>query len=469
MCGIFGITDNKEAARLSYIGLFTLQHRGQESAGLAVDDGRGINCRAGMGLVGDVFAGGTLEDLPGRAAIGHVRYSTAGGSSIGNAQPLCFNTALGPVAVAHNGNLTNTAELKKNLQSRGAIFRSTSDSETIIHLMAFSGKRDPLAALEKSLPKLAGAYSFLFMTPGRVIAARDPLGIRPLVIGRLGRSWLFASETCAIEVVGARVVREVEPGELVWVERGRLRSKRFAPRRRPARCVFEQVYFARPDSFVMGKSVQGARYEMGRLLAAELRAAGVKADLVSGVPDSGNSAALGCAKGLRLPYRPVFMRNHYTGRSFIQPDQKIREFTARLKLAPIRDVIAGRTVLIIDDSLVRGTTSRKIVRSLKKAGARKVIMALASPPVLSPCYYGIDIASRKELAARRMGREQLRRHIGADGLHYLSVPGLMLACSGKELPEHLQEGMRPGLNGLEKDFCTACFGGKYPVKPSKGE
>ena len=443
MCGIFGITDNKDAARLAYVGLFTLQHRGQESAGLVTDDGGALRHHVGMGLVNEVFGNEVLAGLKGRSAIGHIRYSTTGSSHIKNAQPLVLNSCLGAVAVAHNGNLTNADALKAKLQKDGAIFQSSSDSEVILHLSARCPGRGLEDTLAKNLPKLAGAYAFLFMAPGLVIGARDPHGYRPLVLGRLGKSYLLASETCAIEVAGGKVLREVEPGEMVSIAGGKLRSRRFAKAKEFTRCIFEQVYFARPDSVVAGRSVQTARYEIGALLARELKS--VKADIVSGVPDSGTVYALGYSEESWIPYQTVFMRNHYTGRSFIQPDQGLREFTARLKLAPIRDVIKGKTIILIDDSLVRGTTSRKIVASLKRSGAKKVIMAIASPAIISPCYFGIDTPNRKELIANKLSVEQIRRYIGADELHYLSLGSLVGACG----------------SGKDRNFCVSCFTGKY--------
>ncbi len=443
MCGIFGITDNKDASRIGYVGLFTLQHRGQESAGIVTDDHGSLRHYAGMGLVNEVFNDDVLAQLDGRNAIGHIRYSTAGSSHIKNAQPLVLNSCLGVVAVAHNGNITNADALKAKLQKEGAIFQSSSDSEVILHLAARYRGRTLEDTLARNLPKLSGAYAFLFLAPGKVIGARDPYGYRPLVLGRLGKSYILASETCAIDVAGGKVLREIEPGEMVTISGGRLKSRRFAPAKKFTRCIFEQVYFARPDSVVAGRSVQTARYEIGAMLAREL--AGVKADLVSGVPDSGTVYALGYAKESGVPYQTVFMRNHYTGRSFIQPDQRLREFTAHLKLAPIRDVIKGKTIILIDDSLVRGTTSRKIVKNLKRAGAKKVIMAIASPAIISPCYFGIDTPTKAELIANRLSLDGIRRFIGADALHYLSLPSLVEACGG----------------GRDRDFCVSCFTGKY--------
>lgn len=446
MCGIFAVTDNKDASKLAYVGLFTLQHRGQESAGMATDAGGKLLYYNSMGLVNEVFTNEVLAGLRGRSVIGHIRYSTAGASELKNAQPLFFNSCLGPLAVAHNGNITNATKLRAELRRDGAIFQSTTDSEIIIHLMARHRAGTLEETIAKNLKKLEGSYSFLFMAPGKVIGARDPHGFRPLLLGKLGGSHLLSSETCAIDVVGGRTEREIEPGELVIIEKGKARFKRFAKAAAYTRCIFETVYFARPDSMVAGRSVQAARYEIGAMLAREMK--GEKADIVSGVPDSGTAYALGFAKESRLPYHAVFMRNHYTGRSFMQPDQALREFTARLKLAPIRDIIRGKSIVLIDDSLVRGTTSKKIIGSLKRAGAKKIYMAIASPAVVSPCYYGIDTPTKEELIANNLSVEKIRRFIGADGLYYLTIESLVKACGG----------------GSDRNFCAACFTGDYPTK-----
>mgnify|MGYP001585305388 FL=1 len=446
MCGIFGITDNKDASKVAYVGLFTLQHRGQESAGIATDDGGALRHNLGMGLVSEVFTKDALENLKGRSAIGHIRYSTTGSSHIKNAQPLVLDSCLGQVAVAHNGNLTNSDALKERLRKGGAIFQSTSDTEVILHLMAKYRARTLEDTLAKNLPKLEGAYAFLFMAPGRLIGARDPNGFRPLALGKMGKSFILASETCAIEVAGGKTIREIEPGEMVIIEDWKVSFRRFAKTKKFTRCIFEQVYFARPDSIAVGRTVQTARHEIGAVLAREMK--GVKADIVSGVPDSGTVYALGFSGESRIPYQTVFMRNHYTGRSFIQPDQRLREFTAHLKLAPIRDVIQGKTIILIDDSLVRGTTSRKIVKSLKKAGAKKIIMAIASPPIISPCFYGIDTPRKKELIAGNLSVEKIRRFIGADELNYLSLESLVCACGDRK----------------DRNFCVSCFTGKYNTR-----
>ncbi|MBU2572717.1 MAG: amidophosphoribosyltransferase [Elusimicrobia bacterium] len=446
MCGIFAVTDNKNASKLAYVGLFTLQHRGQESAGMVSDSGGRLLYYSAMGLVNEVFSNEVLANLKGRSVIGHIRYSTTGSSNLKNAQPLFFNSCLGQLAVAHNGNITNAGRLRAELQKAGAIFQSTTDSEIIIHLMAKYRGRNLEETIAKNLRRLEGSYSFLFMAPGKVIGARDPNGFRPLVLGGMDGSHILSSETCAIDVVGGKTVREIEPGELVIIEKGKARFKRFAGAGSFTRCIFETVYFARPDAEIAGRTVQTARYEIGAMLAREMK--DVKADIVSGVPDSGTAYALGFSKESWIAYQAVFMRNHYTGRSFMQPDQALREFTARLKLAPIKDLIRGKSIILIDDSLVRGTTSRKIIGSLKKAGAKKIHMAIASPAVISPCYYGIDTPTKEELIANNLSIDKIRRFIGADGLYYLSLESLVKACG----------------NGGDRNFCTACFTGKYPTK-----
>lgn len=446
MCGIFAITDNKHCARAAFLGLFALQHRGQESAGIAVEDkNKGILYYTGMGLVNEVFTEDILNTFSGRNAIGHIRYSTAGSSDIVNAQPLFFNSSFGQMAVAHNGNLTNAGKLWNNLRKEGSIFQSSSDSEIIAHLVSKYPAGNISNTLAVNLRKLKGAYSFVFMFKNKIIAARDPWGFRPLVMGKAGKSFIFASETCALGAAGGKFIRELEPGEMAVVSGGKARFIRFAEKRKEKKCIFEQVYFSRPDSMVNGRSVHSARCEIGRLLALEN--SDLKADIAAGVPDSGNAYALGFCRGSGIPNQSVFMRNRYTGRSFIQPSQKLREFTAHMKLAPIQDAIENKTIILIDDSLVRGTTSRKIIRRLKEAGAKKVIMLIASPPIVSPCYYGIDTPTKGELIASRLPVKRIANYINADELRYLSLENLVKACSSVGGP----------------DFCNACFTGKYPV------
>ncbi|MFA5160980.1 MAG: amidophosphoribosyltransferase [Elusimicrobiales bacterium] len=445
MCGIFAIANHKDSARLAHLGLFSLQHRGQESAGIVVDNGGKLSACVGMGLVANVFSDEILAHMPGTGAVGHVRYSTAGASMIKNAQPLLYSHIHGQVSIAHNGTLTNALALRRELEKKGAIFQSSTDSEIIVHLMA--REKGPLEnAVVKSLPKLCGSYSFIFLAPGKIIAARDPLGFRPLVLGRAGKSYILASETPAIETAGGKIVREIEPGEVISISGGVCKTvHRFKSPGKTAICIFERIYFARPDAIVEGKSIQSCRYDMGRRLAREMK--GIKADMVVPVPDSGTHAAFGFSKESGIPLKMALMRNHYMGRSFINFTQSIRELTVRLKLSPITDLVKGKDIILCDDSIVRGTTSRKIVAGLRRAGARKIYMAISSPPIISPCYYGIDTPTKEELIANRMNVEETRRYLGADGLHYLSEASLLEAAGG-----------------TENVFCTACFTGKYPAK-----
>ena len=447
MCGIFAVTDCAEAADVVRAGLLALQHRGQESSGIVSSDGERLHAKAGMGLVADVFPGPAAAILPGRAAAGHVRYSTAGESLLKNAQPLMFGGRHGALAIAHNGNFTNAAALRRELEAKGAIFQSSTDSEVAVHLMARRGP--PLEkALIESLRRIEGAYSLIIFTPGKIIAARDPLGFRPLVLGRLGKSFVVASETAALDAVKASFVREIEPGEVLILEKGRLRSlKPFAAKKIPARCVFEHVYFARPDSQVFGRNVQAARREMGRQLAREM--AGISADIVVPVPDSGVSAALGFSDVSGIPFEMALVRNHYVSRTFIKPTQALREASAAMKLFPVAEALRGRRVVLVDDSIVRGTTSRLIVRRVRDAGAREIHLAVASPPIVSPCHYGINTPRAKELIAAGRKTEAVRKFLEADSLHYLSLDGLLKAAAG------------PGGDG--SGFCSGCFTGRYPA------
>ena len=445
MCGIFAVAGRPDAAELTQLGLFALQHRGQESAGIVtVNKDNGFNTRIGMGLVSEVFADG-VASIEGRTAIGHVRYATTGASHLKNAQPLVYKTVHGPIAIAHNGNLTNANMLKHKLETRGAIFQSSTDSEVIVHLLA--RQEGPIEdALIASLRQVEGAYSLLLLTPEKMIAARDPYGFRPLILGRLGAQHVFASETSALNLVGAEVVRELEPGEMAIVEDGKLRTlKPFAPVPSPARCIFEQVYFARPDSMIFGRGVQAARRDLGRALAREME--GVKADVVVPVPDSGVAAALGFAEVSGIPFEMGLVRSHYVSRTFIKPTQELREKAAMLKLAPVPEALRGKRVLLIDDSIVRGTTSKKICRSLRAAGAREIHMGVTSPPIVSPCYYGIDTPRAAELVANVRSRDEIREFLGVDTLHHLSLQG-MLRAVGK---------------GDETGWCTACFSRRYPT------
>jgi amidophosphoribosyltransferase len=431
--------------------MHALQHRGQESAGLvAVDDGR-LRRHVAMGLVSESFNRDALAKLPGRTAIGHVRYSTAGSSELRNAQPFFFEYAGGQVAIAHNGNLVNAAELKVELETQGSIFQTSSDTEVIVHLMARAREVDLLGKLTSALRRVRGAYSLVLTThDGRLIGVRDPNGFRPLVIGRLKDAFVLSSETCSFDLVEAEYIREVEPGEIVMIEKGGMTSHRVIPRgdetTKPTFCVFEHVYFARPDSLVNGKSVYRAREKMGKRLAQE---APVPADVVIPVPDSGVPAAIGYAKEIGIPFEMGLIRSHYVGRTFIEPQDSIRHFGVRLKLSPVRSVVDGKRIIVVDDSLVRGTTSRKIVKMLRNAGAREVHLRISAPPTTHPCFYGIDTPNRSELVAASHTIEEIGRYVTCDSIAYLSHGGMM---------QSVGEGASSGAG-----FCSACFTGDYPV------
>jgi amidophosphoribosyltransferase len=449
-CGLFGIFGHVEAANLAYLGLYALQHRGQESAGIVASDGLQLRMHKSMGLVADIFDDQRLAALPGASAIGHVRYSTSGDTVAANAQPYRIECHRGPIAVAHNGNLVNATALRRQLESAGAIFQSTSDTEVILHLYARSHRERLEDALSTSLSKLKGAFSLLFLTPDSLVAARDPWGFRPLVLGRLGEATIVCSETCALDLIDAEYVRDVEPGELIVVDASGLRSFRPLPAAEPRHCVFEHVYFARPDSQVFGRNVLTSRLALGRQLAREAPA---EADIVVPVPDSGIGAALGYAQESGLSYEWGLIRNHYVGRTFIEPKQSIRSFGVKIKLNPVGSVLRGRRVVLIDDSIVRGTTSRKIVRMVRAAGAREVHVRISSPPTIGPCYYGIDTPSRGELIAANFTVEEIRTRIEADSLTYLSHEGLLAAVDDAAGRRH----------------CTACFSGRYPVAVAQPE
>jgi amidophosphoribosyltransferase len=476
-CGVFGILDHKDAANLVYLGLYALQHRGQESAGIASvstddvhsesnvgevcdSDGTGerlirpgtaqIHSEKEMGHVADIFTTARIARLPGDTAIGHVRYSTAGGSMLCNAQPIVASTSKGPIALAHNGNLVNGAELRMQLEAEGAIFNSTSDSEVIVHLIARSKEPDLERAFVDALSRVRGAYSIALLAPNRIFAARDAYGFRPLVLGRLDHSMAVASETCAFDLIGAELIREIEAGEIVCVERGDVgasarRVHKFESPRE-ARCIFEHVYFARPDSRIFGNNVAEVRRRFGVQLAKEHPA---PADVVVPVPDSGVYAALGYAQESGIQFQHGLVRNHYVGRTFIEPKQSIRDFGVKVKLNPVRELVAGKRIVLIDDSIVRGTTSRKIVRMLKAAGATEVHLRISSPPTSDPCYYGIDTPERRDLIASSHTPEQIREYVEADSLGYLSEAGMLEAVRNDDDPARL--------------YCTACFTGKYPV------
>ncbi len=448
-CGVFGVSDSEDAANLAYLGLYALQHRGQESAGIAsLHEGK-IHVEREMGYVADVFDESRLSRLPGKTAIGHVRYSTAGASLLINAQPIVFATGRGPLALGHNGNLVNAREIRSSLEASGALFTTTSDSEVILHLIARSKAPTLAGAIAEALLEVRGAYSIVILSQEGIFAARDPNGVRPLSLGVREGSPVVASETCAFDLIGARYERDVEPGEIVKLALdGAVTSHRFAfPISTP--CVFEHVYFARPDSMVFGRSVAASRQGFGRRLAREHPAS---ADVVVPVPDSGMYAALGYAEESGIPFALGLVRNHYVGRTFIEPKQAIRHFGVKVKLNPVREIVEGKRVVLVDDSIVRGTTSRKIVRMLREAGAREVHVRVSSPPTMNTCHYGIDTPTRGELIAANQSVEEIRRFIEANSLGYLSVEG-MLAAFG-----------RP-----QQATCTACFTGIYPVEIEEEE
>jgi amidophosphoribosyltransferase len=458
MCGVFGIQGHDEAANIAYLGLHALQHRGQESAGVvAVDspgeapgragDGR-MRRTAAMGLVSDIFNREAIAKLPGRTAIGHVRYSTAGSSELRNAQPFLFEYAGGSISIAHNGNLVNAVALRAELEAQGSIFQTSSDTEVIVHLMAKAPQQDVLGRLVTALSRVEGAYSLVLLTDDeRVIGVRDPHGFRPLVIGKLKGSYVLSSETCSFDLIEAEFVREVAPGEIVIIDKDGLHSHHLPAGRPQAtrRCVFEHVYFARPDSLQDGRSVYKSRTQLGRRLAQE---APIAADVVIPVPDSGVPAAIGYSKESGIPFEHGLIRSHYVGRTFIEPQESIRHFGVRLKLSPVRAVVDGQRVIVVDDSLVRGTTSRKIVKMLRAAGAKEVHLRISAPPTTHPCFYGIDTPTRSELVASSHTIDEIARYITCDSLAYLSHDGLMAAVGA----DHDGTG-----------FCSACFTGEYPV------
>ncbi|HEX3035369.1 MAG TPA: amidophosphoribosyltransferase [Thermodesulfobacteriota bacterium] len=448
-CGVFGIFDHPEAANLTYLGLHALQHRGQESAGIVTSDGMHLHAHRGMGLVSDIFTEEAISTLPGRNAIGHVRYSTSGSSHVKNSQPIVVAYSRGEIAIAHNGNLTNARRLRGELEHGGAIFQSTTDTEVIVHLIARSKEESLIKRIIEALTLCKGAYSLLFISPESLIAVRDPYGFRPLVLGRLGDSTVVASETCAFDLIEAEFVREVEPGEILVISKDGMESFKPFPKVNHAKCVFEYIYFSRPDSFVFGDNVYKVRKEMGKQLAREQPA---DADIVVAVPDSGVPAAIGYAEESKLPLELGLLRNHYVGRTFIEPQQSIRNFGVKLKLNAIESVLSGKRVVIVDDSIVRGTTSRKIVKMIRSAGAKEVHMRISSPPMKFSCYYGIDTPIKEELIANSLSVEEINKYITSDTLGYLSLEGVMKAATNYKVQE--------GTNG----FCNACFTGNYPIE-----
>ena len=458
-CGVFGIYGHPEAANLTYLGLHALQHRGQESAGIVTSDGEQLFVHRAMGLVQDVFDHAQLEKLPGRYAIGHVRYSTAGGSALKNAQPFAVDFALGSLAICHNGNLTNADELRTELEAGGSIFQSTSDSEVLVHLVARSRQPTVEDRISDALGRVKGAYSLLFMTEDMLVAVRDPRGVRPLCLGILpgshnvGRSdaYIVASEPTAFDLIGAEFVRDLEPGEMLVIDSNGMHSLRLAERAAPHMCIFEYVYFARPDSRIQGRSVYEVRKALGEALAGEHP---VEADVVIPVPDSGVPSAIGYAAKLGIPFEMGLIRSHYVGRTFIEPQQSIRHFGVRLKLNPVATILRGKRVIVLDDSIVRGTTSRKIVKMVRDAGAREVHMRISSPPTQWPCYYGIDTPTRRELIASSHTVDEIARYITADSLAYLSLDAMIRAVRGP---------LAPAAKGESPGYCHACFSGDYPI------
>ncbi|MFZ0807670.1 MAG: amidophosphoribosyltransferase [Candidatus Sulfotelmatobacter sp.] len=450
-CGVVAIFAHPEAEKLAYLGLHALQHRGQESAGIVSSDGLSLHQHKAMGLVADIFNEETLAKLRGSLAIGHTRYSTAGDSALLNAQPISVQSNKGPIALAHNGNLVNANEIRGRLESQGSIFQTNSDTEVIVHLIALSKEQTLPEAMADALRRVEGAFSLVMMSADRVFAARDPRGFRPLAMGRIPATEghtrdtiVFASETCAFDLIGAEYIRDVKPGELIVVGPDEITSRFYSSSMAQSSCIFEHVYFSRPDSFVFGRAVQTSRENLGRQLALE---APVEADLVVPVPDSGVTAAMGYSAESGIPFRFALIRNHYVGRTFIEPSQSVRDFGVKLKLNPVRALLEGNRVVLVDDSIVRGTTSRKIVRMIRSAGAKEVHMRISCPPTISPCYYGVDTPSKKQLIAANNSVEEIRKYIGADSLAYLSIDGLKRACG----------------EGEKATYCTACYTGKYPT------
>jgi len=451
-CGVVAIFNHPEAEKLAYLGLHALQHRGQESAGIASSDGTVLRVHKEMGLVADIFTEDKLQKLRGTQAIGHTRYSTTGDSALLNAQPIVVQSNKGMIGLAHNGNLVNAPAIRGRLEAQGSIFQTTSDTEVIVHLIAQSREQTLPEAMTDALRRVEGAFSLVMMSRDRIFAARDPRGFRPLAMGRIpatagqtGDAVVFASETCAFDLIGAEYERDVKPGELVVVGREGVSSRFFAPAQQQSNCIFEHVYFSRPDSLVFGRSVDVSREQMGRQLARE---APVDADIVVPVPDSGVSAAMGYASESGIPFRFGLIRNHYVGRTFIEPQQQVRDFGVKLKLNPVRSVLEGKRIVLIDDSIVRGTTSRKIVRMIRSAGAKEVHMRISCPPTISPCFYGVDTPSKKQLIAANKSVDEIRDYIGAESLSYLSLEGLKKACG----------------DGEPSTYCSACYTGRYPTE-----
>ncbi len=444
-CGVFGVFGCKDAAALCYLGLYSLQHRGQESAGIVSRDGSHLYVVKEHGLVSEIFNPTNIAYLKGSSAIGHVRYSTTGSNNPNNIQPLYSKTSKGNIALAHNGNLTNAATLFNDFRAQGALFQSTVDSEVILHLLSHSKSKELLPALQETLKAIEGAFSITLLGDNFLVAARDLNGFRPLVLGKLGDGYIVASETCAFDLIGATYIRDVQPGEIIIIDQKGITSAFIPGKPKPAMCIFEHVYFARPDSLVFSDSVHLVRKSFGRILAKEHP---VDADLVMAIPDSGNSAALGYSEESGIPYEIGMTRNHYVGRTFIQPEQAIRDFAVKVKLNPISSILKGKRVIVVDDSLVRGTTSKQRVSAIRRAGAKEVHLRISSPPITHPCYFGIDTPKRKKLIASHKTLEEIRKYVDADSLGYLSLDGMLSAVTSHK----------------PKDFCIGCFSGKYPLK-----
>ena len=448
-CGVFGIFGHTEAANMTYLGLYALQHRGQESGGIAASDGEQVRVSRAMGYVADTFNNETLAALPGSIAIGHVRYSTAGASRLSNAQPILIDCAHGQIAIGHNGNLVNARELRDELVRQGSIFQSSTDTEVVLHLYARSKAAAVEDAIVESVSQVQGAFSFVLLTQDRLIAVRDPHGFRPLALGRLGDAVVVCSETCAMDLIGATYVRDVEPGEVLVVSAQGMRSIKPFPPAPLAHCIFEHVYFARPDSYVFGKSVNEVRTSLGQILALEQP---VDADVVVPVPDSGVCAAMGYAETSGVPLRMGLIRNHYVGRTFIEPQAAIRHFGVRVKLNPVKSILEGKRVILIDDSIVRGTTSRKIVKMVRAAGAKEVHVRISCPPTISPCFYGVDTPRRSELIAATHTVEEITKYLDADSVAYLSLEGLLSAVGSDR-----------------GSYCSSCYTARYPVECPRDE
>jgi amidophosphoribosyltransferase len=448
MCGIFGIFGYKDASNITYLGLHALQHRGQESAGIVSTDGYEMHAHREMGLVSEIFNSDVIHKLQGYGAIGHVRYSTAGSSKLGNAQPLMFEYSRGDIGIAHNGNLTNALIIKEELQNYGSIFQSSTDTEVIIHLIALSHENTTLDRLISALRRIEGSYSLLVLTDKELIAVRDPYGFRPLVLGKLRNSYVVSSETCAFDLVGASYIREIKPGEVFYISKDGTKSYKPFKKVDPRHCVFEYIYFARPDSFVFGRTVYSVRKALGRQLAKETH---VDADMVIPIPDSGISASIGYSQETGIPFELGLIRNHYVGRTFIEPEQSIRNFGVKLKLNAVHDMVKGKRIIVIDDSIVRATTGRKIIKMLRQYGAKEVHFRVSSPPTTYPCFYGIDTPSRGELIASSHNVEEVNKYMESDTLAYLSIDGMAKAIGRNE-------------SSFDYTFCDACFSGCYPLK-----